>query len=193
MEGSEPSSPTWPRSGMTRSGSAFELPTSARPTAASGCSSLLKTPTAQLAVNGGSQHPDKRRAGGHGPTLADEVEHLLPTPAVNDMGAAYTPQEWDEWTARMRDRHGNGNGHGRSLAIEAQRLLPTPTSMDSHASGGSTPSNVTLTDAVVRTSLGAHTNPRFADGSTSSGDQPQPPPSPDETDDPDCLPLSWNG
>lgn len=37
---------------------------------------LLKTPTAQLAVNGGSQHPDKRRGGGHGPTLADEVEHL---------------------------------------------------------------------------------------------------------------------
>lgn len=41
---------------------------------------LLKTPTAQLAINGGSQHPDKRKAGGHGPTLADEVEHLLPTP-----------------------------------------------------------------------------------------------------------------
>lgn len=40
---------------------------------------LLKTPTSQLAVNGGSQHPDKRKAGGHGPTLADEVEHLLPT------------------------------------------------------------------------------------------------------------------
>jgi len=46
---------------------------------------LLKTPTAQLAVNGGSQHPDKRRAGGHGPTLADQVEHqLLPTPAARD-------------------------------------------------------------------------------------------------------------
>jgi hypothetical protein len=41
---------------------------------------LLKTPTSQLAVNGGSQHPDKRKAGGHGPTLADEVENLLPTP-----------------------------------------------------------------------------------------------------------------
>ena len=38
---------------------------------------LFRTPTAQLAVNGGSQHPDKRKAGGHGPTLADEVEHLL--------------------------------------------------------------------------------------------------------------------
>jgi DNA (cytosine-5)-methyltransferase 1 len=45
---------------------------------------LLRTPTAQLAVNEGSQHPDKRKAGGHGPTLADEVEHLLPTPRATD-------------------------------------------------------------------------------------------------------------
>ena len=47
---------------------------------------LLKTPTSQLAVNGGSQHPDKRKEGGHGPTLADEVEHLLPTPCASDSG-----------------------------------------------------------------------------------------------------------
>ena len=82
---------------------------------------LFKTPTSQLAVNGGSQHPDKRKAGGHGPTLADEVEHLLPTPAVNDMGAAYTPETWDAWTDKMKAKHGNGNGHGKSLNIEAQR------------------------------------------------------------------------
>jgi hypothetical protein len=48
--------------------------------------SLLKTPTAQLAVNGGSQHPDKRKEGGHGPTLADEIEHLLPTPTAKSYG-----------------------------------------------------------------------------------------------------------
>ncbi|MGW2643662.1 DNA cytosine methyltransferase [Streptomyces sp. NPDC001393] len=39
---------------------------------------LLKTPTSQLGRNGGPQHPDKRRAGGHGPTLEDEVVFLLP-------------------------------------------------------------------------------------------------------------------
>lgn len=114
---------------------------------------LLKTPTSQLAINGGSQHPDKRKSGGHGPTLADEVEHLLPTPtrqngknnggpsqferntrplntevlllptpAVNDMDKAYTPEEWDAWTAKMKAAHGNGNGHGKSLEIEAARL-----------------------------------------------------------------------
>jgi DNA (cytosine-5)-methyltransferase 1 len=36
---------------------------------------LLKTPTTNLGSNGGSQAPSKRREGGHGPTLADEIEH----------------------------------------------------------------------------------------------------------------------
>lgn len=70
------------------------------------------------------REPDTVRLG------ADDLT-LLPTPAVNDMGTAYTPQQWDEWTARMRAEHGNGNGHGKSLAIEAQRLLPTPVSDNS--------------------------------------------------------------
>ena len=46
---------------------------------------------------------------------------LLPTPAVNDMGAGKTVEQWDEWTAKMQAAHGNGNGHGNSLAIEAIR------------------------------------------------------------------------
>lgn len=37
---------------------------------------LLPTPTANLAVNGGTQHPVKRRAGGHQPSIADVIEHL---------------------------------------------------------------------------------------------------------------------
>lgn len=82
------SSPTLPASGSMRSGALRARRRSALPTDAAACSSppLLKTPTAQLAVNGGSQHPDKRKAGGHGPTLADEVEHLLPTPRASDTG-----------------------------------------------------------------------------------------------------------
>lgn len=76
---------------------------------------MLKTPTAQLAVNGGSQHPDKRREGGHGPTLADQVEHLLPTPRSarnND-----SPQRPD---------------FSPSLGMVAQtlNLLPTPSVAD---------------------------------------------------------------
>lgn len=79
---------------------------------------------------------------------------LLPTPAVNDMGAAYTPEEWDAWTAEMKAKHNNGNGHGKSLNVEAQRLLPTPTVMDYRSSGGNPDTTgthgTTLTDATVR-------------------------------------------
>lgn len=81
-------------------------------------SHLLRTPTAQLAVNGGSQHPDKRKAGGHGPTLADEVEHLLPTPNATDSqgGARAVPES----------RTSRGKDHGPRLRDVAPALLPTP-------------------------------------------------------------------
>ncbi|MCG6496963.1 hypothetical protein [Kitasatospora sp. A2-31] len=45
---------------------------------------LLLTPTSNLGSIGGSQHPDRRKAGGHGPNLSDLVEHLLPTPRATD-------------------------------------------------------------------------------------------------------------
>ena len=54
---------------------------------------LLKTPTAQLAVNGGSQDPAKRRAGGHGPTLADQLENLPMASGEID---------WDEYEPAVR-------------------------------------------------------------------------------------------
>lgn len=71
---------------------------------------------------------DTNGAGAHGDGGIDlrTAVSLLPTPAVNDMGKAYTPEEWDAWTAKMKSAHGNGNGHGKSLEIEAARLLPTP-------------------------------------------------------------------
>ncbi|MBG6085846.1 hypothetical protein IW252_002613 [Zhihengliuella flava] len=86
---------------------------------------LLKTPTSQLAVNGGSQHPDKRREGGHGPTLADEVEHLLPTPCAQPSGNAPENHLWKK----------PGRTQVTDLAIMAEnglietggKLLPTPT------------------------------------------------------------------
>jgi len=89
------------RDGRPRPASDADLPTAV---------SLLKTPTAQLAVNGGSQHPDKRKAGGHGPTLADQVEHLLPTPQATD-GTKWGP--------------GQTSTGGPSLP-SAALLLPTP-------------------------------------------------------------------
>lgn len=185
-EHSEPFSGTWPSSGTTRSGVAFELPTPVLPTAGSASSSLptprasrgasgtetmyalgaersdegrtqgevvmlptplssdgrgigvhgqggqdlrttialLKTPLSNLGQNGGSQHPDKRKAGGHGPTLADEVEHLLPTPTTMAGGqATRSGSRSDELLLP---------GIVRQLA-----LLPTPAAHDS----GNTPEN----------------------------------------------------
>lgn len=71
---------------------------------------------------------------GHARNLGKEAR-LLPTPAVNDMGAGKTIED-DEWTDAMKAKHGNGNGHGASLAIEAQRLLPTPTAQDGANNAG---------------------------------------------------------
>lgn len=82
---------------------------------------LLPTPRATDGTKGG---PNQR--GSSGDLMLPSAVHLLPTPAVNDMGEGKTVEAWDEWTARMKATHGNGNGHGASLAIEAQRMLPTP-------------------------------------------------------------------
>lgn len=45
---------------------------------------LLPTPGANLGANGGPQHPDKRRAGGHSVSIEDAVHGLIPTPSVAD-------------------------------------------------------------------------------------------------------------
>jgi len=78
---------------------------------------LLKTPTAQLATNGGSQDPEKRKAGGHGPTLADQVEHqLLPTPRATD-GTKGGPNR-------------RGSSGDLMLPSAVMDLLPTPAARD---------------------------------------------------------------
>jgi DNA (cytosine-5)-methyltransferase 1 len=52
------------------------------------------------------------------------------------MGAGKTVDAWDEWTAKMQAKHGNGNGHGKSLAIEAARLTSDPTPPQSDGGNG---------------------------------------------------------
>lgn len=89
---------------------------------------LLPTPTAGDSKSSGSRNLEGSSAHA-GVSLTDAVVYggsttprLLPTPAVNDMGHGKTVEEWDEWTAKMKESHQNGNGHGPSLAIEAQRV-----------------------------------------------------------------------
>jgi DNA (cytosine-5)-methyltransferase 1 len=120
---------------------------------------LLPTPEAKLATSG----PDYARAGrpqsgGHDLTTAI---HLLPTPAVNDMGEGKTVEAWDGWTDRMKAKH--GNGHGASLAIEAQRLLPTPTTRD-HKGRNQRNDGTCLTGAILPT-------PRATDGTKGGPNQ----------------------
>ena len=78
-------SETWPASGMTRNGVAYELPTWELPTDDTEYS-WLPTPAARDGVPRGSQPPEKRRASGHQPSIADVTEHLLPTPTATYSG-----------------------------------------------------------------------------------------------------------
>ena len=52
--------------------------------------------------------------------------------------------------------------HTTDSASSSSRSVPTPTSADANASGGSAPSDVTLTDLTVRMNFGARENPRHA-------------------------------
>lgn len=97
-------SETWPTSGMVRHGLACELPMWEPATGGtaslflpgmspeSGRLPTLPTPSAALARNGGSQHPGKRRAGGHSAQLHNVIEqelaplNLLPTPTATPYG-----------------------------------------------------------------------------------------------------------
>jgi DNA (cytosine-5)-methyltransferase 1 len=104
---------------------------------------ILRTPTASQGQGGALGEAEALRRG-NTVGIRDQVMDLaaaqglkvsrdavnLPTPAVNDMGRGKTVEQWDEWTDKMKSKHGNGNGHGPSLDIEVLRLMPTPNTMD---------------------------------------------------------------
>lgn len=147
-------SETWPTSGMTHSGAAYELPTSA-PLMDDSESSLLPTPEAKLATSG----PDYARAareGSGGDDLATATARLLPTPRATDgtkggpnqrgssgdlmlpsavqllptpaASMANDGEGTETWLARrerVKQTANNGNGMGMPLTIAVQ-LLPTP-------------------------------------------------------------------
>lgn len=132
---STPSSVTLPAWGMWDGTALYELPMSAPATDAPDCSSLLRTPDASSPETRSEPRSQKRHPGESQVSLGEQIQALLPTPVVNDMGEGKTPEAWDDWTDRMRAEHGNGNGHGKSLSIELQRLLPTPRTSDANGAG----------------------------------------------------------
>ncbi|WP_240742980.1 hypothetical protein [Microbacterium sp. K36] len=81
---------------------------------------LLPTPDAYSGSRGGSQHPEKRRDGGHTVSLADVTEHAL-------LGTPRTAQGVQN---DLRDPAVIGNPRGR---LEDQiALMPTPSVSNSH-------------------------------------------------------------
>ena len=151
-EHSVPFLATWPTSGMTRSGQAFELPTPELHTGGS-ASSLLRTPVAAEG-SGGAKSP----ATSHQVMLRDQVTEMLPTPRTSDTNGA--------------GEHGTGGPDLRTVVS----LLPTPQVADvtgGHKTRSGARSNEMLLPGVVLT-LGATTDPRFDGGNTYSEDRPRP-------------------
>ena len=119
-------SETWPKSGMTAGGRAFELPMSVLRTAAN-ASSLLPTPRTTDS-NGAGSH------GSGGPDLRT-VASLLPTPRATD-GTKGGP---------------NQRGSSGDLMLpSAIMLLPTPTSRD-HKGANQRGDTTCLTGALLPT------------------------------------------
>jgi hypothetical protein len=134
---------------------------------------LLPTPRATDGTKGG---PNQRSSSGD--LMLPSAVQLLPTPTATPYGNNQSPSP--------------GAAVRPSLDSLAAKLLPTPTTMDANSSEGSTPSNVTLTDATVRSRLGARMNPRFDAGNGSPAELPLPL-SPEPAEDSDCRPGSSNG
>lgn len=122
---------------------------------------MLPSPSANLGENGGSQHPDKRRAGNHQASIQDVAEHiLLPTTRAQhgmDRNSNIYPRPLDQ---------------PQNLENSLARLLPTPKASDGEKGGpnqrGSS-GDLTLPSASVR--IGESTNLPSDAGSTSSAAQ----------------------
>jgi hypothetical protein len=63
---------------------------------------LLPTPTANIATNGGSQPPAKRKAGNHGVSIQDVIEHLgVNTSSQSEDGKQSTDQHPNQPTKKV--------------------------------------------------------------------------------------------
>jgi hypothetical protein len=112
---------TWPRSGLMRSGTAYQLPPLVRLTDATEFGSLLPTPRAEgMDAMGSGKHA--------GDSLLIQAR-MWPTPAAMDTGIVTDLDKIQKRRAAVRAKGINGNGFGMSLG-EAVRIWPTPTARD---------------------------------------------------------------
>jgi hypothetical protein len=191
--------PTW---GCLRDGALYELPTPERPTIERDCSSL-PTPTSQAAkhptmddrgpgtpddanlwsvvgrllptpINSDYNTPASEWMNDHDRLQLRDIHALLPTPAVNDMGAGKDPQAWDEWAARQKAADGRPAPHGKSLEQEALKMLPTPRTTD----GTDAPANLTPSVQAILSGE-ANRTPRLSEMAMDWHGANMPQPSPD--------------
>lgn len=159
---SERFSQTWPRSGTTRSGTAFLLPPSAPLTAVTASSSPL-LPTPMSRASSGTQVSGARRTGG---LMLEETLKLLPTPTSVDHKRSRNYR--DDGTKYSEKRHA-----GMTLT-DALILLPTPQANDGlryRIRWQSEGRSRGLEQTVVDLSLGATTKGRSKPGKYSSVDE----------------------
>jgi hypothetical protein len=109
-------SETWPRSGMTRSGTAYQLQPLAPPTGEIE-SGLLPTPTDV----GNMMAPSMQKWRSH--------RNLWPTPDASVAQFGEKPETWLARREEVKAKGINGNGMGMPLTIAVQ-MWPTPTSRD---------------------------------------------------------------
>ena len=116
-------SETWPTSGMTQNGLAFELPTQVQHTTASE-SSLLRSPKASEG-QGGALGESVAKERGNMVGLRDQIKDLvyLPTPNTMEHREIKTPEQ----IAELKQRSPGGY---RNLREEVIHHLPTPMTTD---------------------------------------------------------------
>lgn len=104
---------------------------------------MLPTPDAYSGSRGGSQHPDKKRVGGHQVVLSDVVEHellpsavaLLPTPNTMEHLPVREGEAYEKHLHRG-DLNGSRRNAGSNLReVVVHDLLPTPAAADGSGSG----------------------------------------------------------
>jgi hypothetical protein len=202
---SELYSATWPSSGMTRNGVAYERPTPVLPTVgtASSSSPNLNTPTVEDAGRAGSQEWANRWAAGESvPTTQQRLRTqvlMLPTPMASDKGTAgdyrspgYRPTLTqaifanDPLLPTPNTSSGTGAGaHGTGGPNLQTVLLPTPVALEG-TKGTTTQSSATkgLTGQVWLTNVahdlallnGESIAPPSNAGKRSQDDELPPPP-----------------
>ena len=164
-----PSDPVKRRAGGHQASIADVLTHLPTPTASGSDANLTRSPTSgQTLGQALGMWGDENRA----------RPKLLPTPAVNDMGAGKTPDEWTAWNDGPTMAH---QKHGPSLAVEATKLLPTPKATNNENRTTWDPAAGNLGSAVntaaglppkVR-SRGASTAQPSSDGPGSSAEKPR--------------------